>query len=66
MIDWDGVYYYKDPDNFEPSNKSNMYRDWLKNEFLLDPIISTDQIIENAQNEYKNSFNNWVGKFYED
>ncbi len=66
MVDWDEVSFCKDLDDFEPSSKSNEYRYWLKKEFSIDPIISPDPIIENAQNEHKDSFNNWVGKFYED
>lgn len=66
MIDWDEVYYYKDPDDFEPTSKSKEYRDWLKSECALDPITSADEIVEEAQKEYKDSFNAWVGEFYED
>ena len=66
MIDWDNVFYYKDPDDFEPSSKSTEYRDWLKTECSLDPIDNADRIVEAAQIELKDSFNDWVGKFYED
>jgi len=65
MIDWDKVYYYKDPDSFEPSRKSKEYRNWLKNEFSIDPIESADAIVEDAQREHKDSFNAWVNRFLE-
>lgn len=65
MIDWGEVYYYKDPDDFEPSSMSKKYCDWLKNECALDTIDSTDAIVAEAQKYYKDSFNAWVGKFYE-
>ncbi|MCJ8311620.1 MAG: hypothetical protein HRU38_02800 [Saccharospirillaceae bacterium] len=66
MIDWDEVYYYKDPDDFEPSEKSKEYKDWLKNEFNISPIDDADALVEKAQKIYKESFDSWVGKFYEE
>ena len=65
MIDWDEIYYYKDPDDFEPSAKSKEYSDWLIKECALVAIDSADEIVEKAQNRHKDSFNAWVGKFYE-
>lgn len=66
MIDWEDVYYYKDPDEFEPSSKSTEYCEWLKNNFAIDPVDSADKIVNDAQNLYKDSFNQWVGKFYKE
>lgn len=66
MIDWDEVVYYKDPDDFEPTSKSREYCDWLKNACALDPISNADEIVDDAQKEYKDSFNAWVGEFYRD
>lgn len=65
MIDWDEIYYYKDPDDFEPSDKSKEYREWLENECSLSPIENADEIVEEAQRIHKDPFNAWVGKFYE-
>lgn len=64
MIDWDSVYYYKDPNDFEPSNKIEEYTNWLQKEFSLETLSDTEQIIEDAQQLYKDEFYNWVGKFY--
>ena len=66
MIDWDEVHYYKNIDDFEPSHKSKEYRDWLKQQCGLEPVDSVDEIVEQAQQEYKASFDDWVGRFYED
>lgn len=66
MIDWDEVYYYKDLDDFEPSSKSAEYHKWLKNKFNIEPVDNADKIVGDAQKLYKDSFNEWVGKFYED
>lgn len=65
MIDWDEIYYYKDPDDFEPSAKSKEYIEWLKKVCALEPIENADDVVKKAQIEYKDSFNSWVGNFYE-
>lgn len=66
MISWDNVYFYKDLDDFNPSNKSSEYVDWIRNEFSLYPVTDTTQIIEDAQQFFKLDFDNWVRKFYTD
>lgn len=63
MINWNKVYYYKGSD-FEPASKSKEYRDWLKSEYGLEPIDNADEIVAEAQKEYKDSFNTWMGEFY--
>ena len=66
MIDWDEVFYYKEPDDFEPSSKIEEYKRWLKIEYSLPAIENADEIVKRAQKLHKDSFNAWVGKFYED
>lgn len=63
MIDWDEVRYYKSLDDHEPSVKSKEYRDWLKSECGLETIENADDIVNRAQQEHKDAFNNWVANF---
>ncbi|MCG7498262.1 hypothetical protein MHO82_15445 [Vibrio sp. Of7-15] len=65
MIDWDEVDYFKDPDDFEPSEKSKEYREWLKRVCGLEPISNANDIVKKAQQEHKTSFDAWVANFYE-
>lgn len=66
MIDWSVIYYYKDPDNFEPSPKSEAYCSWLKEKYAIDKIDNADEIVKAAQEEYQSLFKSWVRQYYQD
>lgn len=66
MIDWDSLYYYKDPDDYEPSTKIECYRDWLKNTRSLESITNADALVELAQANHQKEFKDWMAKFYQD
>lgn len=66
MIDWDEIYYYKDPDDFEPSPKSEEYCSWLKEKYEIGKIDNADNLVKEAQKQYQSLFKNWVNKYYQD
>lgn len=65
-VDFDQAYFYKDEDDYEESEDNSSYKNWLKENFQLDPIADPDKIIEKAQEKYKVAFDNWFGQFYKD
>ena len=65
MIDWDDVNYYRDPEDFEPSEKRAKYCDWLKDKCGFEVTENANTIVEVAQQEYQQLFKAWVSKFYE-
>ena len=66
MVDWDSLYYYKDPDDYEPSAKIESYRSWLKNTRSLETITNADALVELAQKYHQKEFKDWMAKFYQD
>lgn len=65
-VDHEAVYFYKDEDDYEESENLSEYVTWIKENFNLDPVTTedTETIIEAAQEEYKEDFDNWVSKYY--
>ena len=63
-VDHEEVYFYKHEDDYEESENLTIYIRWLKENFNLDPIENTEEIIEKAQQKYKSKFDNWVGQYY--
>lgn len=66
IIDWDEVYFYKDPDDYEPSPKSKELIDWVKLSFDIESTNEPDSIVKSAQENHQENFKEWVGKFYAD
>ncbi|HGF4942351.1 TPA: hypothetical protein ACF4E7_004689 [Vibrio parahaemolyticus] len=64
MIEWDSVCYYRDPDDYEPSEHRGEYCAWLKVRGI-DQTEDADEIVKEAQQEYQESFSNWFSKYYE-
>ena len=64
MIDWEEVTYFKDEDDYEPSECHEVYKKWLVEEMKIESLTDIDFIIEEAQNHYQEAFNDWIGKYY--
>lgn len=66
MIDEDGVYYYKDEENYEPSPNLRKYKKWLRDYYHLSPIstnFAAEQLIDRAQECYQEAFLEWIHPF---
>lgn len=66
MIDEDGVYYYKDEENYEPSLYSRKFKKWLREYCYLSPISTNfvaEQLVEEAQDLYQELFLWWMAPF---
>lgn len=66
MIDEDGVYYYKDEENYEPSIYSRKFKKWLREYYFLSPIstnFGAEQLVEEAQELYQELFLLWMAPF---
>jgi len=66
MVDWDSLYYYKDPDDHESSAKIESYCNWLKNTRFLETITNANALVKLAQKYHQNEFKDWMAKFYQD
>lgn len=65
MVDWDNIYYYKDPETYQPSLKHQEYCDWLINELSITPIADANTIVDSAKQKYQQHFNVWIRQFYD-
>lgn len=66
MIDEDGVYYYKDEENYEPSLYARKFKKWLREYYFISPIstnIVAEQLVEEAQDLHQELFLLWVAPF---
>lgn len=66
MVDEDGVYYYKDEENYEPSVYSRKFKKWLREYYFLSPISTNfvaEQLVEEAQDLYQELFLLWMAPF---
>lgn len=66
MVDEDGVYYYKDEENYEPSLYSRKFKKWLREYYFLSPISTNfvaEQLVEEAQDLYQELFLVWMASF---
>lgn len=63
-VDHDTVSFYKDEDDYEESENAETYRNWLKENFNLDPIENPEPIIDKAQEKYKAQFDKWMQQYY--
>ncbi|MCJ8155540.1 hypothetical protein MKJ01_17410 [Chryseobacterium sp. SSA4.19] len=65
-IGWDDIYYYKDEDDYEPTEKTEEYRKWVLEKYGIETTEDPDEIVKNAQEMYENEFQNWLKKYYHD
>jgi len=66
MVDDDGIYFYKDEANYDPSPYNKNYKKWLKEYCHLSPIYNNfeaEQLIETAQERYQTLFDRWVESY---
>ncbi|HEX8015648.1 MAG TPA: hypothetical protein VF465_10480 [Flavobacterium sp.] len=65
-VDHEEVYFYKDEDDYEESENLSEYKNWLKENFNLDSVEEKEAtaIIEAAQKEYKEDFDQWFSQYY--
>jgi hypothetical protein len=69
IVDDDGIYFYKDEENYEPSCHNRKYKKWLREHYQLSPISSNleaEFLVEHAQLRHRGSFQNWVEHFTQD
>jgi hypothetical protein len=60
---YEGVSYYKDPEDDNESAYAEDYRNWLKEHFALEPLEEADDIIAPAQERYQAAFDEWKGQY---
>lgn len=65
-VDFDEAYFYKDEDDDEESEDLNEYLTWIKEDYGLSQIENPDLLIKNAQVQYKESFDQWLGQYFTD
>lgn len=63
MIDWEGIDFYKDEDNYEASEHIEAYQNWLKENYQIRITNNANKIVENAQEKYQKEFESWVAKY---
>ncbi|MBZ4036771.1 hypothetical protein K6T82_18520 [Flavobacterium sp. 17A] len=65
-VDHEEVYFYKDEEDYEESEGLQEYKNWIKENFDLEPVNDDEatSILEEAQNEYKADFDKWVSQYY--
>ncbi len=66
IVDDDGIYFYKDEENYEPSPHNRKYKKWLREHYQLSSISSNfaaEILVEYAQHCYGNLFSSWVDHF---
>ncbi|RXM37533.1 hypothetical protein BOQ62_22370 [Chryseobacterium sp. CH21] len=65
-VDFDEAYFYKDEEDYEESENLNEYLKWMKGDYGLKQIEEPDLLIKNAQDQYKESFDEWFGQYFTD
>jgi hypothetical protein len=66
IVDDDGIYFYKDEENYEPSPHSRKYKKWLREHFQLSTISSNfeaEMLVEAAQKRHQYTFLIWLEHF---
>lgn len=66
LVDLDGVYYYRDEENYEPSPNVRKYKKWLVQQYQLSSIYNNfeaEQLVEKAQDRYQESFLDWMNQY---
>ncbi|WP_264523980.1 hypothetical protein [Flavobacterium sp. N502536] len=65
-VDFDSAYFYKDEEYYEESENKEAFEQWVKKEFNLDTITSTeetDEIVNQAKEKYKTQLNDFLVRF---
>ena len=65
-IGWDEVYFYKDEDDYEPTDKTEEYKSWVLEKFAIKATDDADEIVKNAQEVYEDEFQNWLKIYYKE
>lgn len=63
MVDWDDVSFYKDEDDYEPSDEHERYVEWLAEELGLEPVTDARAVVARAQADYGDAFARWIEPF---
>lgn len=66
MVDFDQASFYKDEHAYKESKQNSLYKNWLKENYKLDPVIDPNKIIVGAQNKHKVAFDNWFRQYCKD
>ncbi|WP_281233625.1 hypothetical protein [Flavobacterium gelatinilyticum] len=65
-VDFDYAYFYKDEEYYEENENKEIFLEWVKEEFNLNAIESseeTDEIVDQAKKKYKKKLNDFLVKF---
>ena len=62
---WEELYFYKDEDDYEPSDKIVEYKKWALENFSIKSTDDADEIVNDAQEIYEEEFQNWLKKYYD-
>lgn len=65
-IEWDQIYYFKDEDDYEPTDKTEEYKNWVLEKYGIEPTEDADQIVKRAQSIYEEEFQTWLKKYYDE
>lgn len=65
-IGWDKIYFYKDEDDYEPTEKTEEYKKWVFEKYGIETTENPDEIVKSAQEIYEDEFQNWLKKYYND
>lgn len=68
-VEFDQAYFYKDDeeygDEYWESEDLGQYLEWVEADYGLGSIENPDEVIKNAQNNYKESFDQWLKQYFE-
>lgn len=62
-VDEDSAYFHRDEDWHEQSENAELYRNWLKSNFNIDPTDDPAFLINKAQKKYKKQFDKWMKQY---
>lgn len=62
-VSWEKIYYYKDDNDYLPTDFHFKYKKWLNENYQLDAPEEADQLVANAQRQYQEDFYNWMRKY---
>jgi len=67
-IDHNEVWYYRNDDDYEPSDSAEPFAAWLAKEFKLEPVKNGDEVkklVSAAQQKYGKPFAAWMKQYYD-
>ncbi|WP_343617676.1 hypothetical protein [Flavobacterium sp.] len=65
-VDFDYAYFYKDDEYYSENENKEVFHEWVKKEFNLDPIETNEEadvIVDEAKEKYKKKLNDFLTKF---